>query len=551
MRQYIVVFLLLAFAAVAFPASHAGAQRYFSDHYYIPPPEEEPESTEKALRDRRYPLPEATARAWLARQNPRYVVEEVDVDSTEMKQFFDEAPPHQVAINRPINVEAAELFDGAVTDGGAQVYLAWLSSPGAYALRLRVNTMGLRPGERLWLLDAEGAATFGPYTVDNAKADGQWLPPTIGDAVALALTTPENTLPLMVVTDAAHFYKPIIAKELPPPLSCNIPIAQESNRTAQEITAGVGRMLIPYSNGQGLCTATLLNSFKTVSGAPAPYIISAWHCFGDDVNYDGLTVFWDYRSDTGNTNDVPDLYDSDYNTGAKLIDNSFVLDSALLELKSQVSVGPYGRAWAGWDSQAPGQADATQVIHHPLGADMKTSRGRITNPETNICMNLTCRLQYEKQIEVLWSDGVTEQGSSGSALLIKDNNYRIAGVLSNGNTHRCDDTSNNFDNFGPFHAFFPQIGCYLVNGYTCAPPYEPESSGCFLFRKMKLNVETLGHLRTFRDEVLGKSAFGRNIVQNYYLHTGELEQWIETGRYARPLFECLLSIGATWGALAQ
>ncbi|MCK5862631.1 MAG: hypothetical protein KAH38_09105, partial [Candidatus Hydrogenedentes bacterium] len=272
-----------------------------------------------------------------------------------------------------------------------------------------------------------------------------------------------------------------------------------------------------------------------------------WHCFGDGVNYDGLTVYWDYRSPNADGSSIPDLAALDWSMGAKLIDHSFPLDSALLKLNNQVPVGPYGRAWAGWDSEAPAKGDVVQNVHHPVGADLKTSRGIITNDSTDTCMNATCSQRYDKQIKILWNDGVTEQGSSGSALLIRSRNFRIAGVLSNGTTHSCTDSSGNLDNFGPFHAFFPQIGCYLLNNYTCQDPYEAESKGCFLFRK-GFSLEMLQNLRIFRDETLNKSTVGKRLVMEYYTQAPVLEKWLDENRAASFMFNGLLTLGAAWGA---
>jgi hypothetical protein len=547
MRFTITAFLLLSVVVMGVFIPSAYGQRYYLDHFYIAPPEPEPETTAKTMHDKRYPLPEDTVRAWVNTAMPTRVVEAFNANDTATKQMLQEAPPTQVAVHHPLDEEAASLFGAGQKKGNRQVHLGAIASHGAYALRLRVNLMGLRSGDALWVLDAEGAAAFGPFTAGTADAENCWLPVTLGDSVVLALESKDAVLPLLTVLDVAHFYKPIVEKQQLTPLACNIPIAQETNATAQEISASVGRLLVPFTNGTGLCTTTLLNSEKRTDGAPTPYIISAWHCFGDGVKYEGVTVYWDYRSPNTDGSDIPDLYDLDWNMGADLLDHSFSLDAALLQLKSQVSVGPYGRAWVGWDSEPPAQGASVQDIHHPVGADMKISSGRITSDSTDTCMNVTCSTRYDQQIEVLWSDGVTEQGSSGSALLMRSNNLRLAGVLSNGTVHSCTDSSNNFDNFGPFHAFFPQVGCYLANDYVCAEPYEPAATGCFLFRK-GFSLEMLQNLRTFRDETLMKFPIGKQLVSDYYTHATSLEKLVDKSPAARVIFHGLLTLGSAWGA---
>ena len=280
MRFTLTAFLLFTLVVMGVHSSLAYGQRYHIDHFYIAPPEPEPEpeATAKALHDKRYPLPEDTVRAWVNVAMPTRVVEAFNVNDTATKQLLQEAPPHQVAVHHRLNAEAASLFGEGRQEANRQVHLGSIRSHGAYALRLRVNLMGLRSGDALWVLDAEGAAAFGPYTTDRADAEDCWLPVTIGDAVVLALESKDSVLPLLTVLDVAHFYKPIVEKQQLTPLTCNIPIAQEANATAQEISAAVGRLLVPFTNGTGLCTTTLLNSEKRTAGAPTPYIISAWHC---------------------------------------------------------------------------------------------------------------------------------------------------------------------------------------------------------------------------------------------------------------------------------
>ncbi len=533
--------LLLTVSLVCVVVTHAVADRYYMDHYYVAPPVVEEDEAVKAALENRYPLPEPTVRAWLGMFMPAVTLP----DFVSLKQLAAEAPSHYVAVGRRIDMEAAQIFDAAKLFDGEGLYLASVTSPGAFGVRLQVDLMGLRGGERLWLLDAKGDAVFGPYTADSALAGGQWLPPTIGDSVVLALQSNDGALPLMTVNYVSHFYKPLVEKQLP----CNIPIAQDAVTTVQEVSAGVGRLLVAYqSGGQGLCTATLLNSYQTRGGVPKPYLLSAWHCFGDRVDYESLTIYWDYRREDADGGDAPNIYQLPFNRGADLIAYNVVLDSTLVELNGAVPNGAYGRAWAGWDSQPPALGAPVQVIHHPMGADMKTSRGRITDPEVDVAMGMLGSFRYEKQIEAVWSAGVTEQGSSGSALLLRNDSYRISGVLSNGTMHSCTDTSNNLDNFGPFHVFFPQIGCHLVSGYTCQDPYEPETSGCFLLRKMGLSAETLHHLRMFRDQTLAKTALGSKLTQDYYTLAPSLENWVDNSVVLRVALEALTTVGAAWGS---
>ncbi len=538
MRNQLLQPVLLLLITVLCLTMHVTADEFYLDHYYVPPPDTDTEDVEKSAYEKRYPLPEHTVRTWAAKPMPTFTVPATHVQ----KQRMEQMPSHIVAVGVQADVEAAALFDTPFSKANEYVRLAAIKSPGAHALRLNVDLMGLREHDSLWLLDANGEAAFGPF---NATTGRGWLPPTMGDTVVLALCSSTDTLPVLMLHQVSHFHRPIIKKQLP----CNIPIGQEANTKAQEISAGVGRLLVAYESGQqGLCTATLINSHQRTEGLPKPYVLSAWHCFGNAVDYDSVTIFWDYRRANNGNASAPSLYELSFNLGATLVAHNPVLDSVFLELSRSVPIGAYGRAWAGWDARAPEFGVPVQVIHHPMGADMKTSRGRVTKAEVEVCMGAFCEPRYEKQIEALWSAGVTEAGSSGSALLLRNGNYRLVGVLSNGTQHSCTDTSNNIDNFGPFHVFFPEIGCHLVSGVDCHDPYESDSRRCFLLRRTKLSPDTIHNLRRFRDDVLGKTPLGVHLSQEYYSHTPRLENMFSNSAAFRILTEAAVILGAAWGA---
>ena len=68
-----------------------------------------------------------------------------------------------------------------------------------------------------------------------------------------------------------------------------------------------------------------------------------------------------------------------------------------------------------------------------------------------------------RQTELSWSDGLTEQGSSGSPSMFNDGNLRIFGMLSTGNFQFCGDTQPRLDQYSNFREFFTQIGGFLTD----------------------------------------------------------------------------------------
>ena len=536
--------ITLGFVFFCFASVCQGQERFFTDYYYVAPPSE---SGKAAFDGRSLALPEDVVREYLAGPIPSLVFDEFSDGTDGVKALVSDAPAHQVAFGLDIGMDQQGLFGLPVTvKDGVHVFLSSIVSLDAYATRLRVDLSELKQGEALYILDAQGRAAFGPYTASQSRAKAVWLPTTLGDTVVLALHGGGPVCPKMRVESVSHFFKSIFSSGGGEPLSCNIPVGEEVNPDAAAVASGVGILIIPYGSGQAFCSGALITTQAPASLPPEAYLFSAWHCFGDGVDYSGMEVFWDYRSESDDPNALARNY------GAQLIDYNETLDAALIKLNGPVTVGPYGRAWVGWDTERPAQGCLVQTIHHPRAFSMKTSRGAVTQQSYQVCFDVSCSASYEEQIEVLWSEGVTEQGSSGSPLLNRDERYRIIGSLSNGPSHSCTNRENNYDHYSSFSLFFPQVKCYLVPGQACEEPYEPSNEGgCIISRLFGLQSATVSNLRQFRDGILSKSVFGRQLIKDYYDLGPELEQWFAKDWCAKTAFRGALFVGSTLGACVR
>lgn len=521
----------------------ADAERYFADYYYVPASAEKGDSGTTATTRKKHALSEALVHKCVGSVMPVLDVQDYAGVATAAKAM-ETAPAHQVAWGADIGKDAGGLFSSpVVSDDGGYFFLASVVSQGAFALRVRADLLGLSGEEALYVLDAEGRASFGPYTAQDASAKGTWLPTTLGDAVVLALHSTHPYCPLMRIETVSHFYKSIFNGGTATSLSCNIPINSETNPDALQVATGVGILIIPYGSGQGYCTGTLLNTQEPADPVPESYLLSSWHCLDSSNDYTGMEVFWDYRSESDDPNVLL------RNQGAQLLSHNEILDAALMRLDDPVAVGPHGRAWVGWDTLRPEVGDPIQTVHYPRADSMKTSRGAVTVSANEVCLNFMCSEIYKEQIEVLWSEGVTEQGSSGSPLLHRRENLRVIGTLSNGPTHSCTNPGNNYDNYSSFSYFFPQIQCYLVPGLLCAEPYAfEEDNRCFIIRLFCPKAETVDNLRQFRDAVLAGNDLGKEIIKGYYQCCPALECLVSRDWLTRTVFRGMMGIGSAWGS---
>ncbi|MCK5782532.1 MAG: T9SS type A sorting domain-containing protein [Flavobacteriales bacterium] len=186
----------------------------------------------------------------------------------------------------------------------------------------------------------------------------------------------------------------------------------------------------------GWCTGTVIANAEMDN---TPYIITADHCYSyyksgvyigaseEDLNE--WKFYFNYESpDCENPNNEGSL-NKDMMIGAEYRANSGTAGDAdsdffLLELQADIPE-EFNAFWAGWDNRDVVSSDG-YCYHHP-SADIK----KISTYTTDLVST-----QYDKDgpsdthWEVLWDTGVTEGGSSGSALL---NIYgQIIGTLTGG-----------------------------------------------------------------------------------------------------------------------
>jgi hypothetical protein len=193
--------------------------------------------------------------------------------------------------------------------------------------------------------------------------------------------------------------------------------------------------------------------------------------------------------------------------------------------------GAFGRFYAGWTDRAVFAGEAITGIHHPRATHMRISYGQILDSDTPSFL-------YQNQIQVLWSDGVTEPGSSGLGLLLNADGFPIIGTLSNGPAHICGGTGNT-DKFSSFRLFFPQARGFLT-GTDKPEPEDPNNGTCPAEIAFKKQPEVIEQLREFRDNALMQTPLGRRLVETYYEMAPSLAQRLEKSPEAAAAFRALV-----------
>ncbi len=227
----------------------------------------------------------------------------------------------------------------------------------------------------------------------------------------------------------------------------------------------------PLLNGnRSQCTGTLINQI-TADNKLQTIFITARHCIEGKDFSKPWDFYFNYQSPTCDNNDVPKDNENGgrylHQSKVTLIDDIRIVDVALLKMEKPIPPH-FNVYYSGWTLanlqtiQLP-----HHVIHHPRGDIKKIAKTFGTVTVTNYtCHTVTtvidavfswfgisvnteriCSLVELPQYSVsVWSDGVVEHGSSGSALL--NRNSRIIGILSWG-AGSCDFPA--LDQFGRFN----------------------------------------------------------------------------------------------------
>lgn len=461
-RLMIVAGILLLISLVC-PAAE------FADMGFAPP------SAEKSLS--RSALPHDQAAAYVDKTTVLHTFRDFEGANDALKAAEPEGRLLQIGVGIDADLAGNELLGDGFQEGSSTVYLAAIQSADAEAVRLRMDLGSLDQDTEVWVLDPNEAVAFGPHT-GGTECRERWLATIPGDTAILMARSAASAVPNVRLTGISHFYRSLAEVKA---LSCHINIACETDPVIQQISSGVGFVLVPGPTGSSYTgTATLINVPETPE--LEPYLLTANHLVASESEASNTDVIWDYRSTQCGTNDAPPFSQCPRSNGVELLATSDTLDITLIRLDS-VPVGEYGRAYVGWDTRDPVIGESVIGIHHPANTHMRISYGRIQSiDQTTSVLDGGVTLTFINQTRVGWDDGVTEGGSSGSCLLFADGTYRIAGTLSNGPSQTCLDPGPalNYDYYASFRDFWNDIYPDLLNGSTSDHTYEdpvPDDGG--------------------------------------------------------------------------
>ena len=332
-------------------------------------------------------------------------------------------------------------LDWQVLEDASRVARVEIKSPGAAGVRLAIALTAADPDLTVTFAgNGVRAEVFGPRPLNalSASADRHgmfWTPVLEGDTAIVELQAASGSsidgvrmrigpLAHMVVAgQALHRIDPKRAEDIGSSNSCNIDIACVAPSAALTQAANsVGKLV--YNDRLGftyLCSGTMLNdSTRTFT----PYVFSANHCIAEDPAFmaSTLNVYWFVRAESCGSNAAPSF--ALQTGGSTLLARSDDWDWLLLRMNTPP---PAGVTFSAWRAEPMLEGAAGTTLHHPVGDLAKFSQGYSTG----------YRLFSDGTtfIRMVWNEGTTETGSSGSGLftfLSSGGFYEVRGGLWGG-----------------------------------------------------------------------------------------------------------------------
>lgn len=349
--------------------------------------------------------------------------------------------------------------------GGFSAALAF-DSEGAAALRigLLVESLPDAATVRVYAPQQPAEATLTGAALKAAVAvrrgarasdAAYWLPAVQGPQAVLEIELPADVSASAVrlaVAQVSHLW---VAPQAPEAMTTKIGEAGSCNLDAtcspeyDAAARSVARMVFVNDGDAYLCSGTLL------ADAPAsgrPFFLTANHCISDEATAASLSTYWFYSSSACSSNLLTPRA-TPLHGGATLRFTSTDSDVTLLELAEPP---PVGALYSGSILGTVPAGVPVSGLHHPAGDLLKLSMGDVIGyarcgpAQASGSFGCTTTTADDgTDLGVRWRAGVTQPGSSGSAL--------FAGI---GTRHYV-------------------VGQLRGGGSSCAAPQSPDVYGRF------------------------------------------------------------------------
>jgi V8-like Glu-specific endopeptidase len=364
---------------------------------------------------------------------------------------------------------------------GTQVAALAFAAEGAQALRLGVQVQQLPDGAVLRFYGADGSAVVQMGAAELAALRQRNLAAGLADDAARLVWGPDtdgavSTLEVQLPAGVARSQLQLAVPQLSHLTQTVAQAVRAEKDTAQIGNAGscnldtmcapelqaesraVAKMLFTDGGNTYLCTGTLLNDAR---GSRTPYFLTANHCISSQASASSLVTYWFFRAAACNASPSYDAAMTRLAGGAALLYSDSSVDTTLLQLNAQP---PANVVYAG-SYFGSGTVAGVPVagVHNPAGDLQKYALGSVAGYA--ICGDDSCAdvgADSSTMYQVGWTQGITEGGSSGSAIFNQLGGKRYVVGALHGGSSSCEDPHGT-DFYGRLdRAFYRGLGHWLT-----------------------------------------------------------------------------------------
>lgn len=375
--------------------------------------------------------------------------------------------PLKVGFARSLPIQYQEdiqpLLTWEIVADGGKVAAFLVHSPEASGIRLGLHLQAFPITAELRFFNlTQPLQTFGPFSAATLRARQPfWSPTVTGENIGVEIYLPASIstqFPIKIANLQHLVYTPLAPN--PKHLAqvgrsgdCEIDI-QCQTTVPSNLSAAVAKILYINESTSYVCTGTLLTDKNDTSFIP--YFMTANHCIPRQDVADTIESYWFFERATCNGADPTTVIQ--FSNGADLLATGEETDFTLLKLRDNAISTLPGIHFAGWSSTDP-IGRSVIGIHHPQGDIKKWSQGNadsyVTSPWSSSGIL--------SHIQVTWSQGVTEGGSSGSGIFAitgeQNNQQLFVGSLHGGQSY-CNDQQAP-DLYGRFNLTYPLVRQWL------------------------------------------------------------------------------------------
>jgi hypothetical protein len=367
----------------------------------------------------------------------------------------DKSKPWRFGHDIYVDHSAKNVGEWTTLPNGDRMWRMTYKSEGAHTLNFMFDIFRIPEGATLYVYNDEKNDLIRPFTHHNNNPEevlGTWL--VKGDQAWIEYYQPARVKgePKLTIGSVIHGYRTAetYQKALNDSGSCNQDVDCDITPSNDPFNLDTVKENIKKANammvsGGGFCSGTLINN---TNNDGTPYFMTANHCGGGEGSW---AFRFNWRSPdpscSTNVNSTNGSFDQTV-SGAILRANNAQSDMELVEITdtSFFNDNASNLVWAGWNRSKTQVPVVNFGIHHPSGDIQKVCREDDGAYRRDVDFQIPdTKMWYIDQ----WELGVTEPGSSGSALY--NETGHLIGMLSGG-AAACSGTSNNgtFDYYGRF-----------------------------------------------------------------------------------------------------